>query len=516
MDIVGHRSLRDLLLEREARCADKTFLTFVAADGTHISLSYAEFGAGVRGVAAGLARLGVGKGDKVVVHLGNCPEFLLCWFGVAWLGAVLVPSNTANTERELRHVAEHAEAVAVVTAAGYRELVERALPPEACHRILVGGQHPGWVDFAELTTATDPPMPPLASADLAELLFTSGTTAAPKATMLTHANCLFAGEREWRTIGIDSSDRSLTALPVFHVNAQTVTILSALTAGATVVLLEEYSASRFWEQVRDTGATVLALVAMQLRTLLAQPPAPTDREHGVRRVMYALNVPEREKTEFERRFGVELINGYGLSEAMTIVTAAPVHGEKRWPSIGLPAIDRRVRVVLPDGTDAAPGEVGEIVVGGEPGRNLMLGYYRDPAATEAVLREGWLYTGDNGYLDEHGYLYFFDRRKDVIKVAGENVSATEVEQVLCTHPAVAEAAVIGVPDSVRDEAVKAFVVPKPDCRLTEESVVEHCAERLARFKVPTLVEIRENLPKTSIGKIEKKLLRAEQAAEAVR
>ena len=515
MDIVGQRTLRDLLGDREARYGDKIFLVYVARDGRRTDLSYTGFARQVRATAAGLARIGVGKGDKVVVHLGNCPEFLVCWFALAWLGAVLVPSNPAHTEGELRHVARHAEAIAMVTAPPHRELAELAAP-DVRHRILVGPGEAGWLGFAELAAPTEPPTPELAPEDLAELLFTSGTTAAPKAVMLTHANCLFAGEREWRTVGVDTTDRTLTALPVFHVNAQTVTVLSALTAGATVILLEEYSATRFWEQVRETGATVLTLVAMQLRTLLAQPPAPTDGRHAVRRVMYALNVPDQEKAEFENRFGVELINGYGLSEAMTIVTAVPVHGEKRWPSIGLPAVDRRVRVVTPDGADVAPGEVGEIIVGGEPGRNLMLGYYRDPVATAEALRDGWLYTGDNGYFDKHGYLYFFDRRKDVIKVAGENVSAMEVEQVLCAHPAIAEAAVIGVPDPVRDEAVKAFVVTAPGSALTKESVLEHCAAHLARFKVPTVLEIRDALPKTSIGKIEKKLLREEPAAEALR
>ena len=515
MDIVGQRTLRDLLLEREARQGDKVFLVFVARDGRQEQLTYTEFADRVRATAAGLARLGVGKADKVVVQLGNCPEFLFCWFGLAWLGAVLVPSNTANTEGELRHLAEYSEAIAIVTSPSYRELADQAVPPAVRHRILVGGSEPGWIQFGQLAVRADPPLPPVAPLDLAELLFTSGTTAAPKAVMLTHANCLLAGEREWRTVGIDSYDRSLTALQAFHVNAQTVTILSALTAGATVILVEEYSASRFWGQVRQTGATTLALVGMQLRTLLAQPPAQTDTLHSVRRVMYALNVSEREKAEFETRFGVELINGYGLSEAMTIVTAAPVHGEKRWPSIGLPAIDRRVRVVTAEGNDAPPCEVGEIIVGGEPGRDLMLGYYRDPAATADVLRGGWLHTGDNGYFDEHGYLYFFDRRKDVIKVAGENVSAMEVEQVLYAHPAVAEAAVIGVPDPVRDEAVKAYVAGKPGAKLTAESIVEHCSARLARFKVPTMVDIRDALPKTSIGKIEKKVLRQEPAAEVI-
>jgi crotonobetaine/carnitine-CoA ligase len=223
--------------------------------------------------------------------------------------------------------------------------------------------------------------------------------------------------------------------------------------------------------------------------------------------MYAINVLDAEKAEFERRFGVELINGYGLSEAMTIVTIAPVHGEKRWPSIGLPTIDRSVRVVDEDGADVAPGAVGQIIVGGTPGRNLMKGYYKNPEATAETLRDGWLHTGDNGYFDEFGYLYFFDRLKDVIKTAAENVSASEVERVLLTHPDIVEAAVIGVPHAVRDEVPVAFVVPVAGSALTAGVVIDHCARHLARFKVPAVVELRAELPKTSIGKIEKKVLR---------
>lgn len=192
---------------------------------------------------------------------------------------------------------------------------------------------------------------------------------------------------------------------------------------------------------------------------------------------------------------------------MTIVTVAPVFGEKRWPSIGLPAYDRIVRIVDERGEDVPLGSPGEIIVWGIPGRTLMKGYFKDPDATAAALRDGWLYTGDNGYFDERGYVYFFDRKKDVIKRSGENISASEVEVALLTHEGVAEAAVIGVPDPIRDEAVKAFVVAREGVDLTVDEVLRHCREHLAGFKVPTVVEIIDGLPKTSIGKIEKKVLR---------
>jgi crotonobetaine/carnitine-CoA ligase len=347
--------------------------------------------------------------------------------------------------------------------------------------------------------------------DLLEMIFTSGTTAKPKAVMLTHANALRSGERTVKSIGLDSADRCLTALPLFHVNAQSLSVLGALTVGATLIVLEEFSAGRYWSQIRQHAATYTSLVAMQVRTLLAQPAATTDSDHHVRRLFFAINVPDSEKDTFEKRFGVQLINGYGLSEAMTLVSVAPVFGPQRWPSIGLPAFDRTVRVVDADGNDVPTGTLGEIIVSGVPGRTLMKGYFKDPDATHQALRDGWLYTGDNGYVDQEGYLYFFDRKKDVIKRAGENISASEVEAVLVQHPAIAEAAVIGVPDPIRDEAVKAFVVCAKGEQLLLDDIRRFCAERLAPFKIPTEIEILDELPKTSIGKVEKKLLRARSA-----
>lgn len=513
MDIVGNRTLRDLLIERKRRFGDKTFLVFVGRDGEVTEYSYTEFVDRVRSVAAGFAEQGIGKGDKVVLHLSNCPEFLFCWFGLAWIGAVTVPSNIANTATEMQHVVSFSDAVAMITSPGYREMLATVLSdiPAVRTRILAHGKDPDWIALSELDRGGTPPEALVDSEDVAELLFTSGTTALPKAVMLTHANCLFAGEREWRILGLDPTDRCMTALPAFHVNGQTVTIMSALTVGATCILVADYRASQFWTQVREQRATALALVAMQLRTLLAQPPTADDANHAVRRIMYAINVPDEDKAAFEQRFGVELTNGYGLSEAMTIVTIAPIHGEKRWPSIGLPAIDRHVRVVDSTGVDVPAGEIGEIIVGGTPGRTLMKGYYNNQQATAETLSDGWLYTGDNGYFDEHGYLYFFDRRKDVIKVAGENVSASEVERVLLTHPDIAEAAVIAVPHAIRDEVPAAFIVPADGSTLDSDSVVtsviEHCRHHLAKFKVPALVEVCEELPKTSVGKIEKKVLR---------
>jgi crotonobetaine/carnitine-CoA ligase len=251
---------------------------------------------------------------------------------------------------------------------------------------------------------------------------------------------------------------------------------------------------------------------MQARTLLAQPERETDSQHTVRRTFYALNISVAEKDRFEKRFAVELINAYGLSEAMTLVTIAPVFGPKRWPSIGLPSAGRVVRLVGEDGQDVAVGEPGEIVVAGVPGRTIMKGYHNNPEATAKAIRDGWLYTGDSAFADEDGYLYWFDRSVDAIKRAGENISTIEVEGVLTEHPAIAEAAVIGIPDPIRDQAVKAVVVFVAGVTATADELTEFCAKRLSKFKVPTEYEFRDALPKTSIGKVSKGDLRSESVS----
>jgi len=368
--------------------------------------------------------------------------------------------------------------------------------------------------LAELPTITSVGMNVLApvafdNETTVEILFTSGTTAQPKGVMLTHANCLWSGERASKHVRLQPGERVLTALPCFHVNAQSISILSTLTACATVVLLELYSASKFWEQVRRHRANMLSLVPALMRTIAAQPPQPTDADHAVRVSFYAINCTDKEKADFESRFGVRLLNGYGLTEAMTVVTIAPIDGNRRWPSIGLPTFDRQIRIVDDDDREVLRRQVGELIVRGVPGRTIMKGYYKNPEATAATVRDGWLHTGDNAWMDEAGYIYFFDRKKDVIKRGAENVSASEVEGVLMEHPAVLECAVIGVPDPIKDEAVKAFVVAKPGTAFTVDEILAHCAGRLARFKVPQLIEVRDGLPKTSIGKIEKKILRRE-------
>jgi crotonobetaine/carnitine-CoA ligase len=516
LDPMGERTLNHLLAERVAERPDQVFLTYEDKDGGISDLSYRQFQERVDRVAAGLDRLAVRQKDFVVVHLTNSPEFLLSWFAFARLGVTLVPSNTANTARELEYIIGFSGARVVITEPAFLDTVEAGIEAAGVEAqvIVARGRAEGLVAFDDLAaTGAAPPSPVVSSLDLAELIFTSGTTRKPKAVMLTHAHCLRAGLDSVHCLWLDEGERCLTALPMFHVNAQAMSLLGTLTVGGTLIMLEEFRATKFWTQVRAHGATQTCLVAMQLRTILAQPPAPDEQDHVVRRLFFAINVTDQEKDAFEARFGVSLINGYGLSEAMTLLTCSPIVGPRRWPSIGLASPGRRLLLVDDHGVEVPTGEVGEIVVEGTPGRDLLLGYYRDEEATAAALKGNRLHTGDNAYADAEGYLYFFDRKKDMIKRAGENVSAIEVEWAIIDHPGVVEASVVGIPDPIRDEAVAAVVV-REDAELTGDDVIEWCRRRLSKFKVPTVVTFVDELPKTSIGKVRKDEVRKHLATRA--
>jgi crotonobetaine/carnitine-CoA ligase len=312
-------------------------------------------------------------------------------------------------------------------------------------------------------------------------------------------------------LGMNADDRICVVLPLFHVNAQFVGVIPTLTVGGTIVILETFSASRYWQQVRSHKCTGISIVPMILRTLLAQPPLDTDSDHEIRFSFYALPTSPEEWQKFEDRFSVTLVEGYGLTETYGICTSNPLtYGRTKRHCIGLPLPGHQIRVVNDEMNDLPAGDVGNIVISGKP---LFQSYFRNAEASVECMKNGWFLTGDNGYFDEDGYLNFFDRSKDIIKRAGENIAATEVERVLNDHAKILESAVIGVFDPLRDEAVKAYVVLQDGAELKEEDVIQWCVKYLSKFKVPSFVEFRNDLPKTSIGKVQKFVLKAEHSKQ---
>lgn len=498
---VSLRTVADLLREGAAAHPDRTLLVNEDPAGKTTSFSWREVLEHAGGVAARLAAAGAEPGDRIHLHLANRPEFLFAWFGAALAGYSIVPTNTGATAEEIGFIARHAETRISVTEEAYRKTVEAVhgesgVPVLCCERddlLAATGGDPG--------TAGDP-------GDELGIIYTSGTTSRPKGAIVTNANYLFVGEVYAKAVALTPDDRLLIALPLFHANAQYYSTMGALTARATIVLVPRFSASRYVRQCAAHGATVGSLFSAPIRMILAQDVAARTRDHQLRAVFFAQNLSEAELEQWEREVGAPLLQMYGMTETIGPPLMNPIWGRSKHDTVGRVTLGYTCRVVDDEGRDVEPGERGELLVGGVPGVSLIAGYLHDEAATAAAMGDGWLRTGDVVRVDEDGYFAFVDRNKDMIKRAGENVAAGEVEAVLLDHPGVAETAVVGVPDEMREEAIIAFVVPRGDPVAAAE-LIEWCAARLAKFRVPSEVQTVSELPRTPVGKIQKHLLRAD-------
>lgn len=514
MDIVGTRTLRGILEYRASSTPDSPFVFLDDLDAGLSRHTYAEFDRSVNRVAHLLRSLGIGPGDKVNLHLGNCVEFLLLWFAAAKIGAVIMPTNVAATADELEYLIDHSECRLMFTHALHLDVACEV--QRRCARIediiVCGDAQGSGASSFEAHLDAQPDKPPDArcgSDDEVGILYTSGTTSRPKGVLVTNANYIYAGETVAKAMCLTPADRHLVVMPLFHGNAQYYSTMSTLVTGASMVLSSRFSASRFFDQAIRHECTASSLFSAPMRMLLAQPRREELAENKLRAVLFAQSLTEAQLDEWQERFRAPLLQLWGMTETMGPPLVNPIHFRRKNMSIGLPVMGYRVRLVDDRGDTVPRGEVGQIVVAGEPGRTLMKGYFKNPQATEETIRDGWLWSGDNAREDEDGYFHFVDRAKDMIKRSGENVAASEVEAIVLTHPKVFDCAVIGVPDPMRDEAIVAVVVTVEGESVNEKELVDWCRQRLASFRVPERIEFRRELPRTSVGKIQKHLLRAE-------
>lgn len=518
MDIVGTGTLRSLWDELACAYAGKTALIVEDLAGNTREYSYAALNEEINRAANLFLGLGLGKGDRIAVQLRNSVELIVAWFGAAKIGAVMVPVNTQYVREECGYILEKSGARIVVTEREHLPVYEaiRREEPGRIRDILVvrsadGPDVPGVLNFDRLLREQGPrllPCAPPTNEDPAEILFTSGTTSRPKGVVITHYNLLFAGHYTAWQCALRSDDRYLTMMPGFHIDFQCTAAMPSFVSGATFIVLEKYSARRFWSQVCAHRATITECIPLMVRTLMLQPRRAWERNHQLREVFFYLAITDQEKDDFEKRFGVRLLSSYGMTETIVGLIGDVPGRMRKWPSIGRPGLTYEAKIVDADGREVPPHTVGEILVRGVPGRTLFKEYHNDPEATARVLDpDGWLRTGDNGFMDESGFFFFVDRSVNMIKRSGENISSTEIENILACHPKIVEAAVVGVPDAIRDEAVKAFVVLKEGASMSPEEIVDYCCERMAKFKVPSSVEIRATLPRTCTGKVQKKKLK---------
>lgn len=522
MDVIGTKTVRDVIELKTEQFADKECIVFEDREGNVIRYTYFEFNEMINKYANILLSKGIKKGDKVTVHLLNSPEFLFSWFACAKIGAVMIPTNVLSGAFELEYFLNFSESVAIVTEPNYMEmftgLLEKCKSVEHMFLARTSPRYPNRKLYPKVTviadlikdTAIEVPEVEMHNEDDLMWLFTSGTTSRPKAVQLTHANAVFAGifgAQAWKVV---PQDRHFIVLPLFHVNGQFISVMPTLTAGATLVMAEQFSATKYMEQARRHKATTTSLVAATLKMALNQPKTEFDADNDLRIVMYAIAIPDETWDEFESRFNVKLCDLWGMTETLGATTLNPIDGVLKKNCIGMARVENAMKVIDEKGNEVPPGTVGEIVVYGVPGRTLMKAYYNNPEATAETIRDGWLYTGDNAYMDEDGYFHFVDRKKDMIKRGGENVAATEVEYVISLHSKVKEVAVIGVPDPIRDEAIMAVIILKPGANCEEQEIIDWCAEKLAKFKVPSFVKFKDDFPRTSIGKVQKNIIKKEE------
>lgn len=465
------------------------------------SATRAEVYADARRCVARLRELGVARGDHVVLVLPNGLDFVRVWLGVMLTGAVSIAVNPKAAASELAAVVEDTGAALVVAPAG------TPVPVSATR-----------VEAAELRTG-DPGEPAPCTPDQpASYIQSSGSTGRPKFIIQTHGMYTMAAEGYPYWLGLTGDDVLLTALPLSHLNAQAYSTLGSYGCGAGLVLLPGFSASTFWETVRDTGATVVNAIGAMVEILMARPPSPVEGEHRLR-YCYTAPAPSRERhEEIEQRFGFRLVIGYALSES-PYGLICPVDKPTVYGSMGRPRQHPRLgrvnsaRIIDPTtGEDVPDGAVGELLL-----RNPATtpGYFDMPEESAAVLRDGWLHTGDLARRDEAGNHYFAGRVKEIIRRGGENLSPADVEVVLDAHPAVSSTAVIGVPSPLSEEDVKAFILLHPGAQVTAAELRDWCAERLPPYKRPRYLEFVDSWPLTETQKIAKKQLPTDRTAAEI-
>ncbi len=510
-------NIRELLAERAEEFGEKEFLVSATDD---LRWSYVEFEKIVNSTAAFLRDQGIAKGDVVSLLLPNSPEYVIAYFACWQIGAIAGPINSLLKAEEIAWAVENSQSKLVLSephalAGGQLDAVRDRVP------ILTN-----WLPADSSTS--DVPGIDIAPDDEAIIIYTSGTTGKPKGCLLTHGNLIANARQITEWMGFGPGDRLLTVMPLFHMNAVAVTTMTPLYAGGTSVVAPRFSASKFWDWIEKYKITSFGSVATMLSMLLERRHLAGDAEtrNTVRFAMCgSAPVPAEVMKRFEETFGFLVIEGYGLSESTCRSTFNPPDERRRPGSCGMP-IGNEMRVVDENDEDVPNGELGEIVLRGP---NILKGYFNNPEATEKAFAGGWFHTGDIGYRDEDGFFYIADRKSDMIIRGGENIYPREIDDLLYTHPAVAAAAVIGVPDELYGEDVAAFIVLKDGyissppyeggvdaasadgvvlsvANITPNDIIDFCKQHLADYKCPKKVYFLDEIPKGPTGKLLKREL----------
>jgi crotonobetaine/carnitine-CoA ligase len=505
------RTLARLFRDRAKACADKPFLLYQGR-----AFSYRQAWETVNRVAGGLIAAGVEPKQHIAILMENRPEAVWLNFALAMIGAVSIPINSAARGDMLAYFLKQSDSVAVVVEEEFIERVAEVLPqcpalkfialipsethPQPSHREFGNIRTIPWQDIATSAPIPDNTYEP-AYSDLLHILYSSGTTGPSKGTMIANATAIRSVEKHLEYFGYDSSDVLHTCLPMFHANAINCTILPALMAGATAALSKRFSTSGFWKEINDTGATRTSMLSAMINFLWLKEPSDEERSH---RLKTCLVVPTPEfSIDFEKRFNVKISSLYGIGDFGYATMLRPDDPRDKVRSAGRVLPEVALEIFDEDDQPLPRGQTGEICLRSNEPWFGRLGYYNLPAMWVKTIRNLWLHTGDRGWLDEDGYLYFAGRSKELIRRRGENISAIMVEEILRQHPAVADAAVFAVRAEYLEDEVMAAIVFRDGQYLDFREVVEFCVPRMAYFMIPRFLEMMKEFPLTPTGKVEK-------------
>lgn len=510
-----YESIGALLGSRAREMPERPFFYW---DGN--AVTYGQMYQDAQRVANALTNLGLSKDDRVAIMMAPSPDWLAVWFGAALVGVIIVPVNTAHLGEGLLYLLRDSRPSVLVVDEELVARIEAICDDVVIDHVFVRGALPGRSPagqalrpIADLTDGPDAPVPhvDVFRQDCATILYTSGTTGPPKGCVLPHGQYIAAAFLHAANCGYDQQSIVYSCLPLFHINAQNYTIMSAIAACGAVAMDRRFSASRFWLRLAETGATAFNFIGSMAVSLWNQPRSPAEKAHRAR-VAFGVPIPLELWPQWEERFGCSVVYAYGMTEnalsAMFDRADTPVPAGLRG-SAGKASVTTEVAIVDDRYRPVPPGTVGEIVTRPKIAWTMMTEYWRNPVATAEAFRGCWFHTGDLGYLNGDGYLFYVDRKKDALRRKGEMISSWEIETAVGKYPPVAECAVVAVPSELGEDEIMVVVIPRDGEQISPAELIEFCRDRIPTFQIPRYVRVLDELPRTQTQRVEKYKLRSD-------